>query len=125
MFWKFCKFLMSGLFATAVHYSILVLLVELFRIHVIVATTAGFIISLIVNYACNRRFTFSSNESHVVLLPKFLTVALTGAAMNAGVLAWFEAYSSIHYLTAQLFATAVVLAWNFTINAAWTFRRQN
>lgn len=123
VFWQFCKFAFVGVLATAIHYSILAFLVELFRVPVILSTTVGFIVAAIVNYACNRRFTFESNAKHVVALPKFMTVALLGAALNAGVIAWFEAHTSVHYLIAQACATITVMGWNFTANAIWTFRR--
>jgi putative flippase GtrA len=113
-----------GLVAAVIHYSILVFLVELLNIHVVLSTTLGFAVAGVVNYASNRRFTFASNTRHRVALPKFLTVALLGAAMNACIVAWFEMHTSMHYLIAQACATITVLGWNFTGHAVWTFGRR-
>jgi putative flippase GtrA len=43
--------------------------------------------------------------------------------MNAAVVGWFEAHTELHYLASQVCATMAVLFWNFTANAAWTFKR--
>lgn len=121
-FWRFCKFSLVGACATAIHYVVLMASVELLLLRAVVASTIGFVIAASVNYALNRRFTFQSSAKHVVALPKFLTVALLGAAMNAAVVGWFEAHTTIHYLLAQICATLTVLLWNFTVNALWTFK---
>jgi putative flippase GtrA len=121
-FWRFFKFSLVGACATAIHYAVLTALVELGHLRAVVGSTIGFVIAATVNYALNRRFTFESSAKHAVALPKFLTVALLGAAMNAAVVGWFEAHTTIHYLLAQVCATFTVLLWNFTVNALWTFK---
>jgi putative flippase GtrA len=120
---RFGKFAFVGGCATAVHYTILTFLVEILELAPVLATTIGFTVAAAVNYSFNRRFTFESRARHVVALPKFLTVALLGAAMNAGVVDWFEGHTSLHYLVSQICATIVVLAWNFSANAIWTFKQ--
>lgn len=123
VFWKFCKFASVGLCATAVHYSILMLLVEVFRIDAVFATTVGFVVAALVNYTLNRRFTFASNAKHIEALPKFFAVALIGAAINARVVGWVKGHTDVHYMVAQVCATGTLLAWNFTVNVIWTFKR--
>jgi putative flippase GtrA len=120
---QFFKFAFVGGCATAIHYAILTFLVEILKFHPVSATTVGFAVAAAVNYSLNRRFTFESSAKHVVALPKFMTVALLGAAMNAGIVGWFEDHTSLHYLVSQICATIAVLAWNFIANAIWTFRR--
>jgi putative flippase GtrA len=122
IFWQFCKFAFVGALATSIHYVILTFLVELLQAPLVFSTTVGFAIAAIVNYVCNRRYTFESNTRHTVALPKFLIVALLGAALNAGVVSWLDMHVQIHYLVAQACATITVLLWNFTANAIWTFK---
>lgn len=109
--------------STLIHYLILAIFVEVLETHPVTATTMGFIGGASFNYVANRRFTFESKASHVIALPKFLTVALTGAAMNAGIVGWLSAQTSAHYLLSQICATGVVLVWNFSANAIWTFKQ--
>ena len=119
---QFMGFAAVGLFGTVAHYAVLWLLVESVHIAVVPATTAGFVVGAVVNYALNRRFVFASNASHVVALPKFLLVAACGAVINGLAVAWLLAITDVHYLLIQLVATAAVLVWNFAANYLWTFR---
>jgi putative flippase GtrA len=125
MLWRFCKFISVGSCATATQYILLTFLVEMYDLRASIASTVGFVIAAAVNYLLNRRFTFQSSARHGVAIPKFLTVALAGATLNALVIGWFEAHTTLHYLLAQTFATTVVLLWNFAANASWTFRATN
>lgn len=119
---QFLTFGLVGLFGTAAHYIVLALLVELLASPVLLATTTGFAVGAVVNYALNRRFTFTSTAPHHVALPKFLTVAAAGAVLNGAVVGLLLALTPWHYLVAQLLATATVLVWNFVANLLWTFR---
>jgi putative flippase GtrA len=119
---KFSKFASVGLCATSVQYAILIFLVEALDFEKIVASTIGFLVSAASSYLLNRRFTFHSTERHIVAAPKFLTIALAGAALNAGLIGWFEAHVKITYILVQAMATIAVLSWNFAANVAWTFR---
>jgi len=119
---KLVRFTLVGAVGTGAHYAVLSLLVELFHVPVLAATTAGFTVGALVNYTLNRRFTFASDAKHSVALPKFLAVAALGAVCNWLVVAWLLQHSDFHYLVVQLFATSVVLLWNFAANSLWTFR---
>jgi putative flippase GtrA len=120
--WRFCRFALVGLFATALQYAVLTLLVEVSNTRAVIASTVGFIISAIASYLLNRRFTFRSNARHSAAAPRFLMVSAIGLALNAGILGWLLDHTAIHYIAAQLFTTAVVLLWNFSANAVWTFK---
>ena len=119
---RLIRFALVGAVGTGAHYAVLTVLVELFHVPILAATTAGFTVGALVNYTLNRRFTFASDAKHSVALPKFLVVAALGAACNALVVAWLLQQTDLHYLVVQLFATSVVLLWNFAANSLWTFR---
>lgn len=119
---KLIRFALVGVVGTGAHYAVLTLLVELAHVPILAATTAGFTVGALVNYTLNRRFTFVSDAKHSVALPKFLTVAALGAVCNGLVVAWLLQQTDFHYLVVQLFATSVVLLWNFAANSLWTFR---
>ncbi len=122
-FHHFMRFAAVGLCGTAAHYSILWGLVEFAATPVLVATSIGFAAGALVNYALNRRFTFDSDRTHTDALPKFMTVALLGAVINALIVKLLNLQLGMYYLLAQLFATGTVLIWNFAVNYLWTFRR--
>jgi putative flippase GtrA len=116
------RFAAVGAVGTAAHYIVLTLLVELAGVPVLTATTAGFVTGAVVNYALNRKFTFSSTASHAAALPKFMTIAAAGAVLNGFIVALLTEAAGLHYLLAQVVATGMVLVLNFAANHFWTFR---
>lgn len=117
---QFASFAGLGALATAAHYAILIALVQLAGLGATSASSLGFGISAVGNYALNRRFTFRSRAPHTLALPKFAVVAIIGLALNALVLSTLTALGA-HYLVAQVAATGIVLCWNFLVNRRWTF----
>ena len=120
--WKFTKFASVGICATGIQYVLLVSIIELYKVRVSAASTIAFVVAAAVNYLLNRRFTFNSIARHTSTAPKFLTVALVGITLNAAVIRWLEIHTTFHYILAQTCATSIVLLWNFTSNAVWTFK---
>ena len=118
---QFLSFCVMGAAATAVHYVILIVMVQAGIAGVVAASTYGFVAGAIVSYALNRQFTFRSERPHAHALPRFFLVASFGVGVNAAVLWIFHAAAGMHYLTAQLLATGAALLWNFAANRAWTF----
>ena len=72
-----------GRSAPALHYAVLIALVQLARADPVAASTAGAVCGALVNYALNHRFTFASGKSHATALPRFALVAVAGIALNA------------------------------------------
>lgn len=118
---QFATFAAVGAIGTGAHYLTLVLLVKLAGMAPVLASTVGFLIGALTNYALNYRITFSSSNPHHQALPKFLAVAVVGLALNASVLRLSVSWLGMHYLFGQVFATGLVLLWNFCANKMWTF----
>jgi putative flippase GtrA len=89
-----------------------------------VASAVGYILSAFFNYFANSHFTFGGGHSHARSLPRFLVTALTGLGINQIVLL-SGMYISLPIAIAQLTATAVVVFWNYFVNASWTFARKD
>jgi putative flippase GtrA len=116
------RFLAVGAAATALQYAILVALVRWAGWNAVPASTLGFAISLWLNYALNRRYTFASERPHAQALPRFLVTALCGLGLTAVGMYTLASLMRLDYLVAQVIVTAVVTAWNFALNRWWTFR---
>tara|TARA_Y100001972_G_C7573137_1_gene287639 strand:- start:420 stop:791 length:372 start_codon:yes stop_codon:yes gene_type:complete len=110
-----------GLMATSVHYGVLILLVEQLQQTATVATAWGSLVGALVAYTGNRIYTFSSDLSHLVTLPRFFAVAGAGMLINACTVWWLAEAAHIHYLIAQPVATVTALAATFLMNHWWTF----
>lgn len=118
---EFPVFVLVGGVATAAHYLLLVILVQVFRAEPTIASTAGFILGAIVNYVLNYRITFRSRRAHVSAVPRFVMVATAGMFLNGFFVAVGVHIVEIHYMLAQVISTALVLSWNFLVNKYWTF----
>jgi len=110
-----------GVLATAVHYLVLVTLVELAGVPAGLAAAAGATAGALAAYAGNRRYTFASNAAHARALPRFLAVAALGAATSAALVFAGTEWLGLHYLIPQAAATGIVLVAGFTLNRRWTF----
>jgi putative flippase GtrA len=118
---QFVRFLLVGLFATALQYAILIVLVRTGMQNAIMASSIGFAVSAIANYTLNHRYTFQAAVAHTRAFPKFAIVAITGLAIN-GLLMWIgHSMMGLHYLLAQFCATLGTLVWNFLLSRSWTF----
>ena len=114
------RFVLVGGVATAVQYALLVLLVRAFGMAPTPASSMGFVLSAVVNYLLNYRFTFASDRPHGAAAAKFGALAGAGLLIN-GAIMHLMVGAAVPYLIAQLCASAVVLFFNFMGNSIWTF----
>jgi putative flippase GtrA len=110
-----------GALATAVHYLVLMILVEWAGVGAGLAAALGASAGALAAYAGNRRFTFASRAAHRRALPRFLAVAALGAATSAALVHAGTGWLGLHYLLPQAVATALVLFAGFTLNRRWSF----
>lgn len=118
---QFIAYAGVGAIGTAVHYLILILMVELVNLSPVVASSCGAITGAFVNYYLNYRFTFNSNKSHKEAITKFMIVALAGFVINLVIMWLLTSVIVINYLIAQVITTGVVLVANYSANRFWTF----
>ena len=116
------RYSLTGAVATAVHYLVLLALVEGAGSPAGPAAGAGAICGAVVAYLGNRRYAFvTSRTTHGHAVPRFFLVSAVGAAMNA-LLVWAGTGPlRLHYLTAQVIATVVILLLTYRLNRSWTF----
>lgn len=117
----FIRYTLTGGVATGVHYAVLLTLVEGFHLKPPPSAVFGALCGALVAYVGNRRFTFASRAPHRRALPSFLFIAAVGAILN-GVVVWAgTTLLTLHYLAAQIAATALVLFITYRLNRRWTF----
>lgn len=118
---RMLKYAAVGAFATAMQFGVLVLCVELWHWSPVLGSSVGFILSAGLNYWLNYHLTFRSTNPHSRAVSRFAATAAAGLAINAALMALLVRYMPLPYLAAQVITTAVVLAWNFTVNSLWAF----
>ena len=122
LFRQIGSFLGVGVISTAIHYAILIGLVQIGGFEPVPSALCGFVIGGVVSYLLNRRHTFGSERPHKEAAWRFASVAgvafvITYALMLLFVRAWL-----LPYIPAQMVTTGVVMIWTFAANRLWTFR---
>jgi putative flippase GtrA len=110
-----------GTAATLLHYATAYALMRLFEWPPVVASSIGYALSAIANYAANARFTFGVRERHAHHFARFAVVAGLGWLLNAAVL-WLFLSLGLHPFVAQPLVTASVMSVSFILNARWAMR---
>lgn len=118
---KLARFVAVGGTATALHYLITAVLTLPGWAPLVVASTIGFLVSALANYALNARFTFSARAGDAAQSLRFAVTVAGGCALNAALLKIAVALG-LHPAAAQVLATLLVLAWNFALSSCWVFR---
>ncbi len=109
------KFGVVGVIAFVIDFGVMVFLTEVFGIDPVISATVSFIISVIFNYAASMRYVFSHREgmsrSREFII--FVVLSAIGLGIN-DMLIWAGTdLASFDYRLVKIFATAVVMIWNF------------
>lgn len=109
------KFGVVGVIAFVIDFGVMVFLTEVFSIDPVISATVSFIISVIFNYAASMRYVFSHREgmSRTREFVIFVVLSVIGLGIN-DLLIWAGTdLASFDYRLVKIFATAVVMVWNF------------
>jgi len=109
---QFSRFLAVGVATTAVHYGVLITLVEVCALNPVLATTAGFLAATLLSYLLNRRYTFEVHPEFRSGLLKYCAAVSVGLVLNAGTMALLTRWG-FYYFLAQVIASGAALVWNF------------
>lgn len=122
---QFAVFTLAGAVATSAHYTLLIMLVQVFRADPVLASVGGCILGALVGYVLNYTVTFKSKKRHQEALSKFLTIAAIGLGLNTMIMSVLTNSLRFHYLLSQVIATSIVLLWNFIANKWWAFKENS
>lgn len=120
----FARYAVSGGTATAIHYTILVLLVELAGADETLSTTVGYFLSGIVHYLLLYHWAFRSSVRHRKATIRFFLLAVCTLCLNSAIFWILFELAGLWYLFAQLVTTGLILSITFTVNSRYTFARE-
>lgn len=112
---QFTKFGIVGFIAFVIDYGLLVFCTEILGINYLVSATISFTASVVFNYIASMRYVFTHKEdmSRRREFVIFVVLSVIGLGIN-NVLMWAGVeLLHVHYLIVKIFATAVVMVWNF------------
>lgn len=121
---QFFRYCLVGGIAAALHFLILIGLVEFVGIAPIIATTVGFIFAVVLNYVMQYHWTFSASGPHRLKLLKFSSIAVFAMFINGGIFWLCNTLAGAPYLLSQFVATGIVVAINFRLNRHYVFSEE-
>ncbi len=112
---QFMKFGVVGAIAFVIDYGLLALLTEVFGVNYLVSATISFTASVVFNYVASMRYVFTHKEnmSRRREFIIFVVLSVIGLLINNGLMWAGVELLHVHYLIVKIFATAVVMVWNF------------
>ena len=121
---RFQKFLLVGAIGLAVNQGALFALVGRVGVAVAIASPIAILLSMIVTFTLNERWTWQDRGSGPILQ----RAALYGSINSGGLLInWVTLVSldrvGVNYLIANLVGAGIAAIWNFSLNHALTWRR--
>jgi putative flippase GtrA len=117
---SFLRYVLVGGVATASHWALLVLLVEVREVPAWLGSGAGAVLGAQVAFIGNRRYTFGHAGPTWPAWWRFMGTAAAGAVIGMAIVAAGVALGG-HYLLAQSVATLGVMLLTFAVNRWWTF----
>lgn len=119
---KFIKFCIVGFSGVFVDFGITFLFKEVFKVQKYISNAIGFTTAATTNYFLNRIWTFDSHNPNVAgEFSRFFLIALIGLGINSLIIWAMSGKLKINFYLSKLVATIIVTAWNFLINAYFTF----
>ncbi len=121
---QFLKFGVVGVIAFIIDYGVLMLLSQVFGMDPVLAAGISFCVSVIFNYLASMRYVFTHREdlSRGREFVIFIVLSAIGLAINELCMAAGVAVlgtSALMVTVTKLFATAVVMVWNFVSRKKW------
>lgn len=114
------KFGIVGVLATALDFLILWGLVSLAGINYLVGATIAYIISLVFNYIASMKYVFQRRDDlkRSYEFTIFVVLALIGLLLNNLTMWVLTGLFAVNYMISKVFATALVMVWNFASRKA-------
>ena len=112
---QLAKFGVVGIVATLLDFGIMNLLDYGAHLDILFANTAGFVVSLIFNYAASMKFVFEhkdgmSRRREFII---FVVLSVIGLILNDGIVLTLNKGLSVEANVAKIAATALVMIYNF------------
>jgi len=123
---RMIRFAAVGLSGVGVNMFFLWFFTEVGGIHYMISSPIAVEISIVSNFVLNDNWTFRDAPDRArfpVRLLRFHLTALGGFVLNYAVLIGLTELAGLYYLLSNLAGIVTGIAWNYTVNVKWTWRR--
>ena len=112
---QFIRYGFVGSIAFLIDFVFLFLFTQYLHIFYLISATLSFLIALLFNYIFSVKWVFKKRTELSISLELilFIIIAIIGLGINDALLWFFTERFSVFYLLSKVFASIVVLFWNF------------
>jgi putative flippase GtrA len=121
---QFIQFALVGGIATFTQYVFLFIALQIVDVGIAIIAGISYLAGSLVAYALNYNFTFSSDEAHHRVLPKFYAMVFAGWLLTAMMMKIFVDHFGFNTWVSQITTTCLVLAWNFLLSRTYVFKEK-
>jgi len=122
---RVATFVAVGAAATAVHFTVVVALVEAGSALPLVANVAGWLVAFLVSFAGQHRLTFGDRSAPVrEAAPRFFALSAAGFGINEGAYALLLRYAAVRYDVALAAVLVGVAVLTYMLSSGWAFGRK-
>ena len=118
------KYIVSGLAAVLVDYTVLITLTELFGIHYLISNICGYMSGLLVAYTLNIRWVFryrKYEQKTKLEFSIFIVIVLIGLAISEAMIFMLVETLALPYTLAKLVSIGAIFIFNFTAKKRFLF----
>lgn len=116
IFLQFFRFIFVGGTAFLIDFFIYFALVQFLNVNYLISAAIAFFISVLANYYLSTSWVFNQSqiENRAIEFNIFLAISFVGLIFTEILLYVFTDMFSINYLWSKIFASILVLFWNFS-----------
>ena len=118
------KYIVSGLAAVLVDYTVLITLTELFGIHYLISNICGYMSGLLVAYTLNIRWVFryrKYEQKTKLEFSIFIVIVLIGLAISEAMIFMLVETLALPYTLAKLVSIGAIFIFNFAAKKRFLF----
>ncbi|PTV64945.1 MULTISPECIES: GtrA family protein [Pseudomonas] len=117
------RFLFAGGMATLLQYLTLWVCVHAFQTSAALGSGLGYFLGSVLNYLINYFFTFGVSEKHTRVAWRFYVMVFIGWSINTACMGLLADTLQWNKWVAQILATALSMASNFSLSKSWVFKK--
>jgi len=129
-YYKFFRYSFVGGMGTIWGFLILIFCMEIMQFYLLISVTLSFFVGMIHNFILNKIWTFQiknldqakNHKKNLNLFFKFFLVSLSGLLWSNFLMYVQVEMFNIWYVWANILTGVIIWAWNFIMNAYWTFK---